>query len=167
MIIEKLKSKFSGRVLVRGGSLPGDGEKIFIYFLKKKPIKTIVEIGTYNGVSTALLSKFAENVITIDIKDRPIRNEIWNYLKIKNIKSYIVKNNLEKKELLDKLEFDFAFIDGDHNDVNPDLEYCKKCKRILFHDYNNSYPSVDGVVNSLPKEEIEIKGIFAYWSPKK
>ncbi len=167
MIIEELRPKFDKERLIKESSLSRREEEIiFIKFLKKNPIKTAVEIGTYNGISTVLLSRFAEKVITIDIEDRPLKQQIWNHLKIKNIKSYIVRDNKEKKELLNNLKFDFAFIDGDHNDVGPDLEACRKCKRILFHDYNNSFQSVDNTVNSLPKDEVEIEEMFAYWEEK-
>ncbi len=161
MVMKELMKKFDKEELMREGSLPNKGEEIITHFLKKKPIKTAVEIGTFNGVSTALLARFAEKVITIDIKDRPLKHKIWDYLKLKNIKSYIVKGNEEKKKILDNLEFDFAFIDGDHSNAQPDLELCKKCKRILFHDYDHR--SVYDTVNSLPKEELEVKDIFAYW----
>lgn len=167
ILIDELSKKFNIEELRREGSITNkEQEETFTKFLKKKPIKTAVEIGTYNGVSTVLLSRFAEKVITIDIKNRPLKYQIWDYFNIKNIKSYIVKDNKEKKELLSNLEFDFAFIDGNHNDVMPDLKSCKKCNRILFHDYGTQFSSVNEAVGSLPLKEIEIEGMFAYWEKK-
>jgi len=145
-------------------ALASGGDVIMRKFLVRRPVKVAVEIGTYWGVSAAWIAQFAEKVITIDVRPQEERFKIWGYLGIDNIESVIVKNDEEKKAFLKDLEFDFAFIDGDHGPgVMLDLELCRKCGRILFHDVDRGFSWPDKAVGTLPRHEVIFDGLFAYW----
>ena len=154
-------------------------ENLFRYFVKKKEIKTVVETGTYNGTTTALLANYAERVVTIDKKNYVDKFPFWvEYGVYDKIQSYIVDEDADKVELLKELDFDFAFIDGDHSEkgVRTDFELVKKCGRVLFHDYYEIGSKCDSgsaksqgickVVGELPKDEVIIARPFAYWEKK-
>src|SRR4029077_16422318 len=58
--------------------------------------RTCLEIGTYQGMSAVVLSKYFERVIcvTVDVdKRRIIKHDIVEYLGIKNIRFFDVKDN--------------------------------------------------------------------------
>lgn len=142
-------------------------EKIFREFLGSRDIKRAVEIGTWRGVSTALIAHYAQQVTTVDITYYPEAMPVWMYFGIqKKIEYVVVENNEAKKQLLDRMDFDFAFIDGNHShdEVAYDFELVRKCGRVLFHDYGIAHcMGVMDFVNHLPNEELIIKRPFAYW----
>jgi len=154
-------------------------ENIFRYFMKGKDIKTAVETGTYNGTTTALLAHYADRVITIDNKNYIDKFPFWiDYQVYDKIKSYVIDDDTDKEELLKGIDFDFAFIDGDHSErgVRSDFALVKKCGRVLFHDYyeqNSKYDfgaaksqGICKVVGELPPDEVTIGRPFAYWERK-
>lgn len=156
---------------IRGGA--GVFEKV----LSGRGIKTALEIGTYKGVSSAEIAQYCERVVTIDLKYGKLeqnqesfdRYAFWASLGIANIELHLIENDQEKKELVDSLDFDFAFIDGAHDwRVSEDFQMVKRCGRVLFHDYDSrGRPELDYVydfVNSLPKERVEVMDIFALWT---
>ena len=62
---------------------------------------------------------------------------------------HIIKNRNEIKAILDTIKFDFAFIDGEHNNsIRADFELVKKCKRVLFHDVDYT-----GICNTMPSRK--------------
>jgi len=144
-------------------------------FVTRKPINTLVEIGTHEGLSTVHLADFCKKVVTFDRRDYLMKYKLWyDYNKQKNIEFHLIKNDDEKRELLKDLDFDFAFIDGDHQaGVIMDFELVKKCGRVLFHDYNNDNPRIAelyhhiiDLVDSLPKDEVEFGANLAFWEKK-
>ena len=156
-----------------------DQEALIRSIFRGKKIKTAVEIGTYNGTTTALLAHYAEKVITIDIKNYVDRFPFWaDYGVYEKIDSYVVKDDEDKARLLAGMDFDFAYIDGDHSErgVRADFECVKKCGRVLFHDYYEQGTKFDfgaaarqgicTVVDELPDDELTIGRPFAYWEKK-
>lgn len=156
-------------------SSPHD-EEVFRFFLRNKNIKCAVEIGTYKGTATALLAFYADKVVTIDKKNYVDKYAFWiEYGVYCKIDSYIVEDDEDKADLLSRIDFDFAFIDGDHSErgVWADFELVKRCGRVLFHDYyeeNSKFDlgtaKIQGIVplvNSLPDNELTIGRPFAYW----
>lgn len=155
-----------------------EDEAKFRKFIQEENPNTVLEIGTANGVSALLASYECQEVITIDIIPFPIAEVLWHiFRKRDKIHSFIV-NKPEKIELIKNLDFDFAFIDGDHSfeGVKTDFEAVSKCGKVLFHDY--IYPGSDydkwtkwgdvecGVktfVDTLPKSQLTIKEPFALW----
>ena len=136
--------------------------KDFREFFKDIKLDTIVEIGTHKGMSAIYIAKFANKIYTFDIEDYPEKYKIWKNAEVENrVFYYTIKNRQDIKNVLDKIEFDFAFIDGEHTyeAVKADFELVKHCGRVLFHDIH-----IEGIKKFV--EEIgatEIKTI-AYWT---
>lgn len=129
-------------------------------------INTALELGTFKGVSAAFLSYYANKVITIDNMVVYIRDVLWAQFGLeRKIIPYFVKDNDEKTKLISELDFDFAFIDDQHDYEGAQIgfEATKKCGRVLFHDYWLRFPGVCEFINTLPKTELVIDEPFAYW----
>jgi hypothetical protein len=144
----------------------GDGAEILKHFLLRKPVKHVLEIGTYNGLATGFIAQFADKVTTIDIEDHPEKHKIWEAIGVESrITSIIVENEEEKKAIIGALNFDVAFVDGNHFGKYPksDFEMVKHCGRVILHDYHKDFPDVVKFVDSLDSNTREIKGLFAYW----
>lgn len=150
-----------------------DGEDIFRHFLEGKGYGTVLEIGTYKGVSAACMSQFCDKVITIDLKEGQLeqggksfdRQAFWDSVGARNIELHLIRDNKEKADLIRGLEFDFAFVDGAHDaTVRDDFEMVKKCGAVLFHDYAEKPGKPNYVkrfVDSLGP--VEVRDIFAFW----
>jgi hypothetical protein len=94
--------------------------------LCKKYIKktdTILELGTNDGISSALFSFYAKQVYTIDLKEPSERlKKVLN--EHKNIK-FINGSFYEEINKL-KMNFEFIYIDGNHDydSVLSDIKFC-------------------------------------------
>lgn len=152
------------------------GEAAFAWALEGKGYENVLEIGTYRGVSAAVMAQYCEQVITIDLVHgrREQLNEtfkvgeFWQSLGIDNIHHIRVIDEYEKARMIDGADFDFAFVDGAHDEtVWDDFQMVKRCGRVLFHDYNDdgdpAHAHVLDLVRSLPPEEVQTMGIFALW----
>jgi hypothetical protein len=171
-----VEKNFGGRFLRRSAVGLREGEMILASFVQNKGYKTILEIGTYLGFSTAVLAQHCEKIITVDLVDGRLedtfgkfdRTKLWSDLGLNNIEQLLVKDNHDKYMQLKDLEYDFAFIDGDHGpDMIVDWLLVNKCKNVLFHDYDISNRTglnyVYTLVNSLPQNEVQIIDVFAHW----
>ena len=164
-----------------------NGDEVIKSFLDEIKPEIILEIGTYKGVGSLYMSQFCELLHTIDLRNgrverqqrfaisednRPIRRELWNKFARENIVFHQIKDNEQKAEIVKDIPFDFCFIDGGHSseDVKFDFNLVKHCGKVLFHDYDFSdRPKRDAVwnfVNTLPKEQLTVRDIFAYWEDK-
>lgn len=151
----------------------------FDMFLKKlnpKPID-VIEIGTHNGLSSALMSFYAKRVFTFDIA---LRNSefIWHELGIRNkIRSFVGSKDqieyeiayIQKEWSFREVPFEpnFAFVDGGHEyyDIMHDFNLVKFCGRVLFHDYNCCL-GVKVFCNEIGAKPIGESQHFAYWEAK-
>jgi len=128
-----------------------------------KPVPTsIVEIGTYFGISTAILASICK-VYTFDVRYFPEVDYVWSALGVKeNIRSYIVENSDWTKIVLKDIPFDFAIIDSVHDEDNArkDFDIVKKCGRVLFHDNNDRFPGVQKFCKEIGCKKIKE---FGYW----
>jgi len=173
MIKEKLIEKFGNIINQHSCVYLDDGENVLRELVKKCNPDTVIEIGTYQGVSAAVISGSAKKVYTIDIKDFPLRLKIWRHLQLKNISYYLVKNNKEKEEKIKKIfkteKVDLCFIDGEHSKGQPpiDFEMVKECKNILFHDYNPAFSEVYALCNKIKGYKKTIKGSFCLFQKSK
>lgn len=153
------------------------GAGVFKRVLKGKGYRSALEIGTYRGVAAAEIAQYVGRVVTIDLKHGKLermgeafdRHAFWESLGVRNVELRLVEDDAEKRALVGALDFDFAFIDGAHDEtVRDDFELVKRCGRVLFHDYDSrGKPELDYVydfVNTLPKGEIEVLDIFALWT---
>lgn len=137
-----------------------------------------LEIGTYRGLGTAALALFADSVVTVDLAHGKLeaageawdRSALWRALELENIRSVVVRDDEEKRALVESLDFDFAFVDGEHTTagVALDFELVKRCGRVMFHDYdwsprekrNDVYHFVSNLDGNLA-----VHDIFALWTP--
>jgi hypothetical protein len=182
-MIDKIKQKYGESILRRSAlNLPNGAEDIK-KFMTIKPIKIAIEIGTFRGITSAWMSQFCDRLYTVDLldgqvqqplwKDLPMRGDIWKYLEIPDDKIWFqpVKCNNSKERFLKKINFDFAFVDGDHSyeGVKKDFELVKRCGRVLFHDYDKAPGKacpVRDFINSIKEGTIETTKDFAYWEDK-
>ena len=172
---------FDIKTIVRNSALTpaldsyGDGTEILKSFLLRKPVRHILEIGTYRGLSAGFMAQFAK-VTTIDVDDdadgNSIKYKVWDALGVSDkIDAHLVETEEEKKKIIDGLDFDVAFVDGNHFGEGPrdDFEMVKHCGRVILHDYHPDFPDVVRFVDSF-EPKLEIKGLFVYWedstSPK-
>ncbi|MHC4270623.1 MAG: class I SAM-dependent methyltransferase [Planctomycetota bacterium] len=176
MIQQKLLDKFGDKINHMSCVYIGDGENTIRHFLKGKKFKTIIEVGTYQGVSTAILSEHAEKVYAIDIEDLPLRKDIFKFLNVNNVEFYKCKVDFEdKKKHIEKImkeeQVDFIFLDGDHwgEALKQEFDLVKDIPEILIHDYEESFPIVYDFCNDLPNKgyDIETKNLFCLAKKKK
>lgn len=143
----------------------------------RRRFHTALEIGTYRGVGAAEMSPYVDRVVTIDLKrgrmeqlgEQHNRQFFWRSLGISNIEFHAVEDDEEKAAIVNALDFDFALIDGAHDEtVSKDFELVKRCGTVLFHDYDSRGAAhkdhVFNFINSLPKEQLTPMDIFCLWS---
>jgi predicted O-methyltransferase YrrM len=123
------------------------------------------EIGTWNGLTAAVLSRFFDQVVTVDIAHNPLRAEILDHLGITNVRCVDIRDNAEKAAIAKDLDFDFAYMDGDHaHDTESDFALVRRCGRVLMHEHWPFQKPVWDLVNSLPMEEVATGGAgLALW----
>jgi hypothetical protein len=179
---QKIIDLFGTDILRRSALNLPDGEETIIKFMLKKPIHRAVEIGTFRGITSAVMSQCCYELITIDLrygqyedyKDKfeycntPYRTEVWEKLGIENIVSIQINDNTDKQNVINNNIFDFAFIDGDHSyeGVRDDFEMVKHCGRVLFHDYDKAEGKecpVRDFIHTIKDGKIETTKDFAYW----
>jgi hypothetical protein len=126
--------------------------------------KTCVEIGTLKGLTAIVLSRYFERVVSIDIIDDPQKREIGKTLGIQNVEFINVADNAEKAKVIDGLEFDAAYQDGNHTaDTESDFTLVKRCGRVLFHEHWPAQPPVVDLVKRLGAG-VATSGKFALWT---
>lgn len=167
-----LVQEFGIRIM-RGSAAGWNGamyERTFRDRLKGYRIKHALEIGTWRGVSSAILAHYADKVTTVDIRYYDEAPRVWMWAGVfDKMKYLVVPDNETKAAAIKDLDFDFAFIDGMHtyDDVAFDFELVKKCGRVLFHDYCDKCPGIVEFVDKLSEvtiSEVTIAEPFAYWT---
>ena len=144
---EKIIALYDQHFLRRSALSIRGGAGVFEWALSGKGIRTVLEIGTYRGVSAAEISQYVERVIAIDLKHGRVedtdpgfdRVAFWEKLGVHNVELILVQDDAEKKAIVDGLEFDFAFVDGAHDyTIRNDFDLVKRCGRVLFHDADDN-----------------------------
>lgn len=134
----------------------------------------IIEIGTYKGISTAVLASISKHVYTFDIAYRDVEY-ILDLFHIRHKVSICVapqeQIDFEINTLVNywngywknKLNFNFAFVDGKHEyeSVKHDFSLVKFTGRVLFHDA--SYEPIKKFLNEIPITIVDKEGNFGYW----
>lgn len=141
----------------------------FELFIKAQTFRgrTCVEIGTLKGLTAVVLARYFERVVTLDIVEDPQRREIVSLLGVGNIQFVNVNDNGAKARAIDALEFDAAYIDGDHvNDTETDFALVRKCGRVLFHEHWDAQPAVVQLVTRLGGVGlgVVVSGKLALWT---
>jgi len=176
--IRELIVELYGQRLLRKSALNiRGGAGVFERVMSGKGYLNALEIGTYRGVAAAEMAQYAAQVTTIDLRHGKLerdgekfdRGAFWRSLGVGNIQLKLINDDAEKARLINGLDFDFAFIDGAHDQsVRNDFELVKRCGRVLFHDYDpRGQKELDYVydfVNTLPKRQVQVLDIFALWS---
>lgn len=125
--------------------------------------KACVEIGTLKGLTAIVLSRYFDRVETIDVMDDPMKRQIAASLGIRNIVFHTVKDNAEKASLVDSLDFDGAYVDGDHaRDTESDFALVRRCGQVLFHEHWPAQPAVMKLCGRLGN--VATQGKFALWT---
>jgi predicted O-methyltransferase YrrM len=174
---ERIVSAYDQHVLKRSVLSIRDGEGVLHAILGGGRYRRILEIGTYRGVGAACLSQFCHRVVTIDLHHGRMeqlgeswdRRGFWRQLGVHNVDLRLVHDNGEKARLIAALDFDFAFIDGAHDEtVRDDFAMVKRCGAVLFHDYDRrgrkDQDCVADFVDTLPQDQVTVMDIFALWT---
>lgn len=124
-----------------------------------------LEIGTWNGLTAVVLSRYFDHVVSVDIEHNPMREQIIELLGIKNISFIDIRDNADKKAVARDLQFDFAYMDGDHaNDTQSDWDLVRGCGRVLFHEAWPFQKEVFNLVHALNPAQVHHNGMgLALW----
>ena len=155
-MLYKVMQRFGAGVFRRSSIFHGLDE-----FLSANNVrgKVCFEIGSWNGMTAVVLSRYFERVISVDIVDNDLKREIVDHLKIDSIRFLHVKDNADKAKIAGHYKFDFAYLDGDHAaDTQTDWDLVKDCGRVLFHEAWRIQPPVWQLVQSLPQEQVTMNG---------
>lgn len=127
-------------------------------FLRKNGVtgKLCLEFGTWNGLTAVVLSRFFKQVVTVDIVDNREKYEVLEYLNIRNVTCITIASNEEKQKVIRQHpSFDFAYLDGNHeDDATTDWDLVKHCGRVLFQEVYPFQKPVFELVQSLPQEQV-------------
>lgn len=154
----------------------------FTRILNEIKPEIVVELGTYRGLSTVILAFMCEKVYTYDIIYQKDTEFLWELFKVKNSIEYfycgpqrdfpipteeflilVRKYRPIIKQAIDDLEyFDFAVIDTyhDYENVKADFELVKRCGKVLFHDWRDSFPQIGKFMKEIGATK---RGEFGYW----
>jgi predicted O-methyltransferase YrrM len=123
------------------------------------------EVGTWNGLTAVVLSRFFERVVTVDIAHNALKHEILLHLGVTNVECIDIRDNAHKARIARATKFDFAYLDGDHaNDTDSDWALTNGCGRVLFHEVWPFQEPVWRLVNMLPDREVAYGGAgLALW----
>ena len=174
---KRIAELYGDRILRKSALSIRDGAGVFEQVLGGGKFNHALEIGTFRGVAAAEMAQHCRKVTTIDLKQGQIerlglqwdRREFWRSLEIENVDLRLVQDDDEKAKVIAELDFDFAFVDGAHDQrVRRDFEVVKHCGTVLFHDYGDrGAPHLNHVfdfVNTLPKHQVQRLDIFALWT---
>ena len=151
-----------GPKILNGTALRDDYQPL-LGFLAKADIRgPIVEIGTWKGASTVLLAQYANLVITFDPYPLPMCSGVWERMGVAHkIRRVRVPEGMTAD--VSDVDFDFAFIDGDHHfeQVVRDFEAVRHCGKVMFHDYAHpDCPGVTAVVDALDRQRDDTWGML-------
>jgi predicted O-methyltransferase YrrM len=137
----------------------------FREFFESVKIKTVVEIGTFRGISAAYMAQFAKTIFTFDIEDLKEKYKVWDDLGITERVHYCtVKSSKEIRQVLSNIKFDFAFIDDDHlyETIKENFDLVCSCGKVLLHDVAKikKFPGAKKFADEIGAK---ITGNIAYW----
>jgi hypothetical protein len=158
--------KFGAAIFRRSSVFHGLAE-----FLAQEKVcgDTCFEIGTWNGLTAAVLSRHFRRVVSVDIIHNAAKREVLRHLDIRNVECIDIIDNKHKKQVCDELTFDFAYLDGNHtDDTQIDWDMTKRCGNVLFHEAWPFQRPVFDLLQSLPEDQVTWSdGGLALWRAAK
>ncbi len=102
--------------------------EILYHQVRTQKPRTIVEIGTYKGVSSSVMCKAIEKnmygtLYTIDCKSYEEAFNRLNHFEEKKILTFIKKSSVEAFKDWGRADIDLLFIDGDHSYENACIDF--------------------------------------------
>lgn len=127
------------------------------------------EVGTWNALTSVVLSRFFDQVVTVDIAHNEEKHRVLAHLGIRNVQCIDIVDNEHKARIARDTKFDFAYLDGNHaDDTNLDWDLTKKCGRVLFQECWPFQQPVFNLVHSLPSHQVSYGGMgLALWDGSK
>lgn len=127
--------------------------------------KTCFEIGSWNGLTALVLARYFDRVVSVDIAHNAVKREIIDALGVRNIEFIDIADNAAKKNVAERLTFDFAYVDGNHaDDTAADFALVRRCGRVLFHEAWDFQPPVWELIHTLPQWQVKRGGVgLALW----
>lgn len=125
-----------------------------------------VEIGTCNALTTLVLARYFDEVVSIDIAPNAVKHQIVAHVSMAHrIRLIDVKDNSEKAQVIRALDFDAAFSDGDHaRDTDSDFALVERCGQVLMHEHWSPQPAVVALVSRLrARGTVDTQGKWALW----
>lgn len=128
---------------------------------------TCVEIGSYAGLTALVLARHFKRVVSFDVLRMSLKRQIAEELGVRNVEFIDVANNETKYRFIAEMQFDAAFVDGNHrDDTQTDFDAVKRCGRVLFHEAWESQRPVYELLKSLSgdtRATIVTSEKFALW----
>jgi len=164
----RLSARFAPEVLTSSALFHGGAAVVArqVERLRALRPRTIVEIGTRYGAFAALLGRLAERVFTLDLHGAAEVPDVLECAGAANVVPLLVASDAAKGLLLDALDFDLAFIDGDHTREGAALDFAhtRRCGVVLFHDYADpGFHGVTEFVDALDEGTVVRDAPFAWW----
>ena len=116
----------------------------------RKDDPVLVEIGTYRGISTSIMARYGV-VHTYDIEIQPEARRVW---RTEGVSDRVYQHKVIERATqgVMPVQFDAAFIDGDHSyeGVASDFEAVSHQARVVvFDDVTVQFPGVVRFINEL------------------
>jgi len=161
-MLRSVLEKFGGGTFHRSSVFHGLEQMLVTHEVRGK---RCYEVGTWNGLTAAVLSQFFDEVVSVDIAHNPTKHKILAHLGIKNVRCIDIADNAGKGTVLRHLDFDFAYLDGNHaEDTESDFDMVRRCGRVLFHECWPFQSPVWSLCHSLPQEQVVYGGVgLALW----
>ena len=159
--------RFGGRIFRRSSVFHGLGK-----FLADNRVQgeCCFEIGTWNGLTAALLSRHFAKVVTVDIAHNDVKHDVLRHLGVTNVECIDIKDNEFKPLVLGDLskrglKIDCAYLDGNHaEDTEEDWNLVKGFGRVIFHEVWQFQSPVWSLVHALPQNQVTHGGCgLALW----
>lgn len=132
-----------------------DGEWALRELLAGRRYRTVIETGTFCGVSACILADYADHVHTFDIAEQPAAQAVIDSAGYNDKVTRYVCDNARKVETIRKLiangDVDLAFIDGDHEGDGPmlDILACAGVPLLIIDNYQPGYAAVIEAADSV------------------
>lgn len=164
-LISKLSEQEMNDLMRQGTSVrPNDVLQKAVTKLKPE-IKNIVEIGTWRGVSSLVMASCenVDTVYTFDINPSYFPEKLWEKFGLRGkIVHVILPNSFEIYKAIEKLDFDFTYIDGSHKTEEETRDFLVMklfSDKILIDDTDDD--RVFGIVSPYGAKKISFR--FAVW----